>query len=191
MKKFFIILLALLSFTSLSHAEVADKINLKLSEKTEKEICKALLWDKKNLIWSETKDERTRKELGWQTKGNQSAVEVYAQKPLEQSFEETLKPLFQKCGAHFVKENAPLLSLRIVQFDSGVQKGFFTGKEKAQSRLVFKIENGKQTRSAEVGFEIESKKFRKNGLKQLQQSLSELFERTVEQVFLSDQLKGI
>lgn len=157
--------------------------------------CPAPVWKGTTLLWKGVADRRPELEVGLQSKKKgKDAVRVLADPPLEMVLNRLLPDLLSACGIHLVREGKidRDISMEIREFYAGVEKGIFTGKSTAKSRLTLILrDRGEIIQTADVGYEMESKKIRQKSLKQLEETLNELLARTLGEVPRLDGLKEL
>jgi uncharacterized lipoprotein YajG len=180
-----IFLLVTLVSPALSASERVP-IALKLPEGFVEQLCSAPIWKQRAVVWKGVQDKRTSPELGAQSKKETVIAEVVAEPSLAESFDKALQKILTQCGLKLVSQGndeSTYLSVEVVEFHAGLEKKLLTGKGMAKSRLILNQGTpygGAQT--IEIEYEIESKKVRSKSIKQLSQTLNELFQKTLEKI---------
>ncbi len=182
-----------LFFTPFLFAAEPITIELKPPSSFTAPLCPIPLWKNLSVIWEGVKDKRSVAEVGQIKKGDQQ-IPVVSKPDLSQIFEPAIKNVLISCGMTLVSkgdENTLHLSSQINEFEVKLDPKFFTTKRIAKSRLAFTATRPLQTINAEVGYEIESKKFWHSSEKQMKEILDELLVKTLEQIPLSKTLKEL
>lgn len=179
-------------------AQEKATIALAVNEDFFAKLCPTPLWKALPAVWKGIRDERSSPEVGIQQRKKET-VTLLAEPPLDKAFDEAARRLFSTCGLNFESKGKSPLSVAgvIEQFHADVQKNRFTGKGTARSRLVFTVEKFDPSKmslkeiTVQVGYETETKGFRKKKLRQLEESLQELFAKTLEQIPTAKELREI
>lgn len=178
----------------IASAEDSPKISLNLPAGFVQSICKSPVWNGTRAIWGGVADKRVSQEVGLQTQKGKDAIPVMSNPPVDKAFDSALKEVFTACGMKFVQgENGDVLNIsaEIKDFYTGMQKSLVTGKSEAKSSLAFTMRRGNRSMSVTVGYEIESKKIRSGNIKQLSETISELFRETIRQVTVADEMRDL
>lgn len=196
MRRFFGIFFSLCLMTANAWAVEGASVSLKLPPQFVEKLCAAPVWKDQTVLWKGVKDEREQPEIGLQTKKKgKDPVSVTSQPPLDAILNDALRDLFSSCGLKIVNEGKADLEMSAVveEFYAGVEKGFLTGKGVARSKIQFdlKRKGSNSERMVDLGYELEANKIRQKDLKQLEQTLNELFARTLEQIPKLDGLKDL
>jgi hypothetical protein len=184
------------AFASVSHAEETVLLDLRPPPEFYAELCPVPVWNHPKVKWNAVKDQRPYQILGIAAKKkNKDPTHVVSQPALEEVFSEVLKKLLQQCGMQWVEgkegEAAPQLDIVIHDFIAREEKGWFTGKGTAKSRLSLGLNRPMHKTSATVGYEMEFKMGRKQGAERVKEVLAELFKNTVKQIPPLPQLRQL
>ncbi len=188
----------LILFLDLGRAAEEFSITLELPPKFFSQLCPQPLWNHPRVIWQGVKDKRPNPALGTLTKKHgKDPTSVFSQPSLEEIFNRNLEQLFRHCGMDLMTAGSATtaddfqLSGFLEEFYAQEEKGIFTGKGRASSRLLISAIRPQKKINATVTYQIEFKMGRKRGIERLEKILQELFENTVKQVTLAPQLKEI
>ncbi len=194
MKKWWIALMMVMTvMAGNAYAESPQEVALVLPPHFAAEVCAARAWNDLPVVWGGTKDLRPSREIGAQTQKGKEPIMVMAQTPLEQVVDAALQQVLAACGMKFVKEgdgDALKLSAGIREFYVGVEKGLVSGKSKAVSGLEFTGGRGAGASTVSIGYETEAKKIRTGDVKQLTQTLNELFAATIRRAATAPEMKA-
>lgn len=157
--------------------------------------CPSAVWGNSTLLWKGVTDSRPAPEIGLQSgKKGKDPVSVLAEPSLEAVLNGVMPDLLSACGIHLVREGKidREISAEVREFHAGVEKGIFTGKGIAKSRITFVVrDRGEIVKTVDVGYEMETKKIRQKNLKQLEETLNELLARTLGEIPQLDGLKEL
>lgn len=148
-------------------------------------VCPRPIWNHVALVWDGVVDKRVRPEVGLQTGRQGDPLPVFSQEPLNGVFDSAIKGLLTTCGMQFISSTAEEishLSIEIQEFSVGVAKKLVTGKADARSELRITLRRGNQLKTIDLSSEIETKKVRKKKIRQVEETLNELFIQTLEQI---------
>ncbi len=170
-------------------------LSLQLPSQFAGQICPVPVWHNVSVVWKGVTDKRATPEIGQQETKGEISTTVIASPALTIVFDDALRQLLPACGLILKNsgdESTTTLSVEIENFSASVQKKLLTGKGTAQSRLALIAQMaGQSTLTAEVGFEMESKKARTKNIKQLNATLNELLYDTLEQIPKARQLQDL
>jgi uncharacterized lipoprotein YajG len=156
-------------------------------------LCPTPVWQGVRVQWLGVTDQRGNPAVGLESKKHgKDPVAVTVSPPLAATFEGALRGLLSACGMNFVDPPQEVdwrMSAVIQEFHSGVEKGIIMGKGQAKSRVELFAESARRKLSASAGYEVEFKKTRKKSLQRLTETLNEIFQKTLEQVVKSPQLR--
>lgn len=192
-KKTIFLLAALVSPALLASDQIP--ITLQLPGGFVEQLCPTPIWQQRAVVWKGVQDKRTSPELGVQSKKGEVVSEVVAEPSLVSSFDAALQKILTQCGLKLLSrgnDESTFLSVEIVEFHAGLEKKLLTGKGMAKSSLILNQGTpygGAQT--IEIEYEIESKKVRSKSIKQLSQTLNELFQKTLEKVPQIKELRAL
>ena len=170
-------------------------VEIKVPQDLVSKTCPSAVWGNSTLLWKGVTDSRSTPEIGLQSrKKGKEPVSVLADPSLEVILNGVMPDLLSACGIHLVKEGKidREISAEVREFYAGVEKGIFTGKSVARSRITFVVrDRGEIIKTIDVGYEMETKKIRQKDLRQLEGTLNELLARTLEEVPRLDGLKEL
>jgi uncharacterized lipoprotein YajG len=158
------------------------------------EVCTQPVWSGVTAVWRGVTDARPDKAIGMQTKKGKEAIEVFASPSLESVLDKALRQIFTACGMKLVQTPGGeqlRLAVEIKQFYAGVEKKLVTGKAKATSMLTFTADKGIQTKTIDIGNDLESKDVRKGDIKGLTKALNNLLAETLKQVPATRELREL
>ncbi len=188
----FFFILSLFFVFPLSAVENAPQVDLKFNLLSFQQLCPQPLWKNVKVRWKGVKDLRPQPELA--SLDSDNSEKIYSSKPLNEVFDSSLKQLFQMCGMQWAIEGQePVWELEgvIEKFESGQKKGVFTSKTMAQSQIKIIAKSFNRGIEARAGYEIEMKASRFKSFKKIESSLQELFEKTLQQILKSPDLRNI
>lgn len=186
------LILSLFFVLPLRAAENTPQIDLKFNLQNFQYECVHAPWKNVKVRWKGVKDLRAQPELASLDLDN--AEKVYSSKPLNEVFDSSLQQLFQMCGMQWAAEGQEAvweLEGVIEKFESGQKKGVFTSKTMAQSQIKMIAKSFNRGIEARAGYEIEMKASRFKSFKKIESSLQELFEKTLQQILKSPDLRKI
>lgn len=187
-----IIVIIVMMTSVATNAEAPAQIGLALPPHFAAEVCASRSWNDLHVVWGGVKDLRPSKEIGAQQQKGKEPVMVESQVPLEQVVDAALKQVLAACGMKFAGEgdaDALKLSAGIREFYVGVEKGLVTGKSKAVSSLEFVGGRGNSMSTVSIGYETEAKKIRSGDIKQLTQTINELFASIIRRAATAPEMK--
>ncbi|MBI2083598.1 MAG: hypothetical protein HYT76_08540 [Deltaproteobacteria bacterium] len=163
-------------------------------------LCPTPIWKEKQVVWNGVKDEREEPAIGQQLqKKGKETIRLLAEPSLDQIFEESLKNLLTTCGLRFVSRppsgRSVSLTMKIKEFHADFEKKLIKGKGKGSSKLEIFIESfdpatmSRQDRTIQIGYDLEMEGMRQKKLKQIEESLNTLFQKTLEQIPNARELK--
>lgn len=188
----FFVMFGVASVMPLRASDIAPTLDLKWDLQEFQKMCPQPFWMNVKARWKGVKDLRPQAELA-ELEGN-PPQKIYASKPLGENFDQAIQQIFQVCGIQWVKgteEAAWEFEGFIEKFESGQQKGIFTSKTKAQSQVKIAAKSFQRGVEARVGYEIEMKASRFKSFKKIESTLQELFQKTLQQIVQSPDLRGI
>ena len=188
--------LALLLLTLPAAAGAADTatIALEMPVGLVQQACPARVWKNTAVVWKGVTDKRPAPEVGVQTQKNKAPIPVMAEPPIDKAFDVALRQLLPACGMTFAEKagaNALQLSAEVREFSTSVEKKLVTGKSEARSAIAFQARQGNRSTSVTVGYEMTSKKVRSGDIKQLTQTLNELFAETLKQIPATPEMREL
>ncbi len=184
-KMFFIFVLFFFAFDSDLKAKDSQPLSFQLPDHFETKICPTPLWKNFSVIWKGVSDQRSTPLLGEESLREKKTTAVTSTLPLDQVLEQSLKPLLIQCGMTLQTQeaqNAPHLSVKIIEFYADVEKKWMTGKGIAKSNLEFQLDQPSHKTKLNLRSAIEFKKSRKKNMKQIEETLNELLFATLKQV---------
>ena len=188
---------AVLCLAGAAFADTPEKetVALEVPAGLAQQICKQPVWNGVIAVWKGVTDERPEKAIGLQTRKNgKDPIEVFASPTLDSVLDKALREVFTACGMKFTDKGGSetlKLSVQIKQFYAGVEKKLITGKAKATSALTFTADKAMQTRTIDIGNDMESKEARKGDIKGLTKALNSLLAETLKQVPTTQQLREL
>jgi uncharacterized lipoprotein YajG len=187
--------LMLVALVAAAEAPEKEVVALEVPAGLVREICAQPVWNGVTAVWKGVTDERPGKAIGLQTKSKgKEPIEVFAIPTLDSVFDKALRDVFTACGMKFIDKGASetlKLSVQIKQFYAGVEKKLITGKAKAVSALTFTADKAMQTKTIDIGNDMESKEARKGDIKGLTKALNSLLAETLKQVPTTQQLRDM
>lgn len=179
-----------------------ERISLSLPGDFFAEACLTPIWKERPVVWKGVKDARNDPEVGRQSrKKGKEIVSLLASPPLEEVFESSLKNFFNRCGLQFVSKTSSgpnsSISVTIKEFHADFEKRLIKGKGKGTSRIEILIETfdpatmSYKDQKVLIAYDLELEGLRRKKLRQVEEAINTLLQKTLEQLPRSAELRGV
>lgn len=190
-------LLAFILTPTLALSEDVKSVGLKLPPYFSTQTCKTPVWKNTEVIWTGVRDLRAQKEVGSVNVRGKQETSLVASPQIEAVFDAALKDLFTTCGLKLKTVSNPQnekglkIGVEIQEFHADLNKKYVTSEASGKARLTVTLEGEKQKKVVEIGYSSQNKSVRIPGDKAVENTLAELFEKTLEQVPHHPQFKTL
>ena len=194
MKRIALAVIALFVVIPAAQAADAVSISLEMPVGLVQQACPAPVWKNTTVVWEGVTDKRPAPEVGVQTQKNKEPIPVVASPSVDKAFDAALRLLLPACGMTFAEKgnaDALRLSAEVREFSTNVEKKLVTGKSEAKASVAFHARQGNRSTSVTVGYEIDGKKVRSGNVKQLTQTINELFAETLKQIPATQEMRDL